>query len=76
MKTPRFTAIALYLGFGAICLAVFEGTAINWSSAWTYGWLLAWPLGLLLIALKWFIVFGLIVFVGVVAIMVWERWLS
>lgn len=55
MKISLFSA-ALYLGAGFLCLAIFEGATIDWSSVWTYGWVLAWPLGLLIVAIKWFLI--------------------
>lgn len=36
--------IALYLGVGALMHALFVSTQFDFSSALTWGWLLAWPL--------------------------------
>ena len=63
--------ITLYLEVGCVCLALFEGTQINWSSAWTYGWVLAWPIGLVLVLMKWVLIAaGLIVAVALAVIAV------
>lgn len=36
-------ALIVYLGIGSLLHAVFIGSAFDWSSAWTYGLLLGWP---------------------------------
>ncbi|WP_332116016.1 hypothetical protein [Azorhizobium caulinodans] len=37
---------AIYLGIGAMCHALFYSATFDWNSAWTWGWLLAWPVAL------------------------------
>jgi ABC-type dipeptide/oligopeptide/nickel transport system permease subunit len=44
-------AIAVYIGVGAGCYALFNGGTFDFASAMTYAWLLAWP----------FMLFGLVV---------------
>jgi hypothetical protein len=43
----------IYLGIGALLHALFVGSHFDWSSAWTWGWLVAWPimLGFWIVAL-------------------------
>ena len=61
---PGFLA---YFGIGALCLAIAEGSAIDWSAAWTYVWLLAWPIGLIAVFLKWAaILFAALIVLGII----------
>lgn len=43
MKFQGLVGLALYLGIGALFHAFMVGPQFDWSSAWTYGWLLGWP---------------------------------
>ena len=36
-------SLALYLGIGALLHALIVGATFDWSSAWTWGLLLGWP---------------------------------
>lgn len=40
--------IALYFGIGALLHLMFVGSHFDFSSAWTYLWLFAWPLMLVI----------------------------
>ena len=40
--------LAFYLGVGALLHALFIGPHFDWSSAWTWGLLLGWPVGLMI----------------------------
>jgi hypothetical protein len=35
--------LAIYVGIGALLHAIFHSPQFDWSSAWTWGWLLGWP---------------------------------
>lgn len=39
--------ILVYLGIGFLVLAISHGSIIDWSSAWTYAIILAWPFALI-----------------------------
>lgn len=43
MKFQGLVGLAFYLGIGALFHAFMIGPNFDWSSAWTYGWLLGWP---------------------------------
>jgi hypothetical protein len=61
----RIVFAVLYLGVGAMLHALFVSAQFDFHSAWTWGWLLAWPFMLGF----WFIVAGLVVGAIVLA---WE----
>jgi hypothetical protein len=44
MKFAGLPGLALYLGIGALFHAVMVGPQFDWVSAWTWGWLLGWPI--------------------------------
>lgn len=58
----------LYLGIGALCHAVFVGAQFDWQSAWTWGWLLGWPV-MAAVIFGGVIAFGFagIIIVGIIA---------
>lgn len=53
--------IGLYLGIGAICHLIFIGAQFDWSSAWTWVWLLGWPLMVLFAICVVFAAFTLLI---------------
>jgi hypothetical protein len=46
VKFPGLIALAFYLGIGALLHAFAVGPQFDWSSAWTWGWLLGWPVAI------------------------------
>jgi len=40
--------IVPYFGVGALCHAIFHSAQFDWTSAATWGWLIAWPVALFL----------------------------
>lgn len=66
-------SIAIFLGVGALCHAQFVGDLFDPDSMMSWGWLLAWPIGLLLVFLKWVLigVGVLIVIVVLIAVFAW-----
>lgn len=69
----RFTSLLIYIGIGFACLAIFEGASINWSSAWTYEWVLGWPIGLLFFFGKWILIFFAAVLALVGSFLLFEK---
>jgi hypothetical protein len=53
----------LYFGVGALLHAIVYSATLDWHSAWTRAWLLAWPAVL-------FLYFWVVVFWGLVAALV------
>lgn len=51
-------ALALYLGVGFLCYALFGGGAgtVHWESPWLYAWLLAWPVVLFATFFIWAVI--------------------
>lgn len=45
--------LALYFAVGFALLVIFEGPALSITDAWFWVWLLAWPVPVILFALKW-----------------------
>jgi hypothetical protein len=62
--------LGLYLGIGALFHALFVGAHFDWSSAWTWVWLVCWPV--MLVITFWVIIAVIIiatlVVVGAVAL--------
>ena len=44
MNFRGLIGLAFYLGIGAMFHAFMVGPHFDWSSAWTWGWLLGWPI--------------------------------
>jgi len=51
--TRVLTRFACYLGIGALLHAIFHDAALDPASAWTWAYLLAWPVVVVLSLLKW-----------------------
>lgn len=43
-------ALLPYLGVGLLCHLLFVGSRFDWSSAWTWLWLVFWPAPVALVA--------------------------
>jgi hypothetical protein len=66
----RIVSLLIYLGIGAMCHALFLGARFHFNDAWTYAWLLGWP-----IMLFWSIAFYILAF-GAVAFIAISLWTS
>ena len=64
--------IAMYFGVGILCALTFEGQVLNLHNLWTYVWLLAWPLGLLIVSFKWAAILMVALF-AVVGVLLWKN---
>lgn len=62
----NFIRVGLYLGMGALCHLAFYNATFDFSNAWTWVWLLLWPV-------MFAIVIGLIVLVIGGIILLWEK---
>lgn len=40
----KLTGLFFYLAIGALCHLAFVGSHFDWNSAWTFAWLLGWPI--------------------------------
>lgn len=62
--------LGVYLGIGALLHAIFVGPHFDFTSAWTFGWLLGWPI--MLIISFWLVVLAIggisLIVVGVLAL--------
>lgn len=66
--------LALYLAFGFAFLVIFEGAHIDPANGWTWVWIFAWPVPILLFIAKWFLILVVALLVVSVGIIVWESW--
>lgn len=66
--------LALYLASGFALLVIFEGPQIDTANAWTWVWILGWPIPVALFVAKWFLIFFLACLAISIAIIVWEEW--
>ena len=73
MKFAIAANLAFYLGCGALIHALLIGPHFDWSNAWTWGVLLAWPLALLVWFGKWIAIAVAVVCVFALGAAVWER---
>ena len=60
------SGLALYLGIGALLHAIFVGAQFDWSSAWTWGWLLGWPVMFLMALSTFLLIMFALVMVAVI----------
>jgi len=60
-----------YLAIGVAIYAINYGSVIPWSDAWFYLITVFWPIALIVWAIKWIIIFGVI---GVVLWVAWYYW--
>jgi hypothetical protein len=44
----RLMGFGIYIGIGALLHAIFVGSHFDFTSAWTFGWLLGWPIMLII----------------------------
>lgn len=69
--------IFVYLGIGFLVLAISHGANIDWSSAWTWAILLAWPFALIFyiftfIGAIFVWIIAMIIVIGI-AVYIWRR---
>ena len=65
--------LAAYLGVGTLCHLIFVGAHFDFSSAWTWLWLLGWPIMLFFFGSVAAIIVGLGVLAGYGAASLWGR---
>lgn len=65
---------AVYLAFGFALLVIFEGPQIDPANAWTWVWILGWPIPVALFIAKWFLIALVVMLVISIGIIVWEEW--
>jgi len=59
----KLIGFAIYLGIGAMLHALCVGPQFDWHSAWTFGWLLGWPI--MLVISMWAFALMIVLVVGV-----------
>lgn len=64
--------VGVYLGIGALCHALLLGPTFDRDSLWSWGWILAWPVGLIGLSAKW-VGIGILVILGL-ALIAWVGW--
>jgi len=66
-------SVAFYFGVGFAFLVWNMGSIIDPHNAWTYAYVLGWPLFLILFIWKWVALIALVLFIVAVCIMLSER---
>lgn len=67
IRRVGLAGLTLYLGLGFLFYAWLGGTSgtIHWESAWLYGWVLAWPIMLVVVFFLWALLIG-----GILTVMI------
>ena len=69
----RLIGFAIYLGIGAMLHAMFVGPHFDWSSAWTFGYLLGWPIMLFIWFGKFFLILTAFSFALGMGLWIWDE---
>ena len=68
----RLIPFAIYVGIGLTLHAMFHADVINWQSAWTFAYLLGWPVLVFVWVWKWLLIIAAIFIVGGIGVAIWE----